>query len=191
MMRQPLFVCLDLQRAFVEPGPLRAPHAANALLESARLLALARRQRWTVVHCLLRRTEGAVSIVGEQALPVSGFTPRSSESVIERETLSAYGHPAFAALIEAAPHQTALVAGLSASVTFLATAIDAFERGHRLIIAADALAGQDGIEAPALEHQAVARDIAAQLGFPAARMQDALGEPRARIEFGGDRNGRR
>lgn len=189
MMRQPLFICLDLQRAFIEPGPLRAPHAANALLESARLLALARRQRWTIVHCLLRRADSSVSVTGEHALPVSGFTPRSLEPVIERETLSAYGHAAFAALLDAAPHKTALVAGLSASLTFVATAIDAFERGHRLIVAAEAFAAQEGLEAHAQEHEAVARDIAAQLGFPAARMQEALVEPRARIKFEGERNG--
>lgn len=121
-------------------------------------------------------------------MPVSGFSPQSIESVIERRTLSAYGHHAFASLLDLAPHKTALVAGLSASVTFLATALDAFERGHHLVIAADALAAQDGLEAPAHEHQAVARDIAAQLGFPAARSQDALAEPRARIEFEGEQN---
>lgn len=187
-MRQPLLVCLDLQRAFADPGPLRAPHAASALLESARLLALARRERWHIIHCLLRRDESTLCVSGDMALPVSGFSPRSSESVIERASLSAYGHAAFGSLIEATQHRTALVAGLSASLTFVATAIDAFERGHRLFLAADALAAQDGSEAQARDHEAVARDIAAQLGFPAARMNDALPDERRSIEFSGGRH---
>jgi len=115
------------------------------------------------------------------ALPVSGFSPRSSEAVIERRALSAYGHSAFAALMEEAPHKTALVAGLSASLTFVATALDAFERGHRLVIAVDALAAQGGPEAQASTHEAVARDIAARLGFPAACRHDVLAEPVTRI----------
>lgn len=173
MTPAPLLVCLDLQRAFVEDGPHCAPHAASALLESARLLAHARRQRWRVIHCFLRRAQGAVSVEGRGALPAHGFNPRSTESVIERSTLSAYGNAGFAALIEATSHKTALIAGLSASMTFVATAIDAFERGHRLIVAAEALAAQDGSEAGATEHETVARDVAALLGFPAARMQNA------------------
>lgn len=182
----PLLVCLDLQRVFIEYGPLHAPHAPSALLESARLLAHARRHRWSVLHCLLRRPASPVLVDGDRALPVSGFGPQSNEAVIERATLSAYGHEAFASLLNAAPQRTALVAGLSASVTFLATALDAFERGHRLVIAADALAGQDGAEAPAPQHEAVARDIAAQLGFPAARTHQRSVEPRPAIQFWGE-----
>jgi nicotinamidase-related amidase len=188
-MNPPLLVCLDLQRAFIEDTPLRAPHAAEALMEGARLVAFARRRGWTIVHCLLRRSASPVLVDGDLALPVSGFAPRSSEPVIERKTLSAYGHSAFATLMEAAPAKTALVACLSASITFLATAIDAFERGHSLVVAADALAAQDGPEAAAIDHQAVARDVAAQLGFAAARMHSALREPIERIGIEGGRNG--
>lgn len=188
MKGAPLLVCLDLQRAFVEPGPMHAPHAASALLECARLIAYARRRRWTIVHCLLQRADLPVQVWGEHALPVSGFAPRNYEPVIERAALSAYGNRAFATLLESAAHKTAVVAGLSASVTFMATAIDAFEHGHHLIVAADALAGQGGLEAMALDHQAVARDVAAQLGFPAARTHDASGEPWAQIQNQGGRN---
>lgn len=167
-MDRPLLVCLDLQRIFIEDGPLRAPSGAEALLECARLLSHARRERWTIVHCFLRRAGGSMPIGAGQAMPIPGFEPQCSEVVIERTTLSAYGHTAFGRLLEGASKQSALVAGLSASITFMATAFDAFEHGHRFVVAADALAANAGFEASAAEHGAVVRDVAAQLGFPAA-----------------------
>ena len=168
MSARPLLVCLDLQRAFIEDGPMRAPNAAAALLECGRLLSLARREHWSIAHCYLRSSVGPVRIEAGSALPVHGFEPRSLETVIERDTLSAYGHAAFKSLVQNAPFESALIAGLSASITFLATAFDAFREGHRFVLAADALAGQGGFEASASQHEAVARDVAAQLGFPTA-----------------------
>jgi nicotinamidase-related amidase len=164
----PLLVCLDLQRSFLEEGPLAAPRGALALVECARLISLARARRWAVVHCFLRRPSGNLRIERHEARPIAGFEPRRAEPVIERETLSAYGNDAFDALLEQAPGRSALIAGLSASVTFMATAFDAFERGHRFVLASEALASQAGFEASAEQHEAVARDVAARLGFPAS-----------------------
>ncbi len=166
MTAPPLLVCLDLERSFVEDGPLRAPHCARALLECARILAFARARRWGVAHCYLQRFEEPFC-TGRQSRPIPGFEPRVRETVIQRRTFSAYGHPAFADLLEAAPGRSALVATLSASMTFVATAFDAFEHDHRLIVAAEAHAAQPGLNASADQHEAVARDIAARLGFPA------------------------
>lgn len=162
----PLLVCLDLQQAFLADGSLWTPNGSEVLLECGRLLALARRRRWTIAHCYLRG--GTLGVSGAEALPISGFTPRSHESVFERSTLSAYGHQTFADVVERAPHRCALIAGLSASLTFMATAFDAFEHKHRLVIAADALAAQSGSEASAEHHKAVAGDVAQLLGFPFA-----------------------
>lgn len=167
MSERPLVVCLDLQRAFIASGPWLAPNAPNALLGCARLLSHARNHAWEVVHCYLRPARGlwnahdAVS-----ALPLNGFEPRVNEVVLERTTLSAYGHKAFAALLAAAPNQTAIVASLNATFGFLATAFDAFEHGHRLVVGAQILAAQNGAEASATQHEAVARDVGALLGFP-------------------------
>lgn len=168
MSQAPLLICLDLQRSFVEHGPLAAPRAPRALLECARLLSLARARRWDIAHCYFKRAHEPLCIGQYEARPIPGFEPRANEPVLERMTLSAYGHGALFDLVEAAPQRSALIAGLSASLTFLATAFDAFERGHRFVLAADALAAQNGAEADALAHERVARDVAARLGFPAS-----------------------
>lgn len=163
-MTKPLFVCLDLQRVFVTAGPLFAPRAGSALLECRRLLDAARRQHWCVAHCFLARAEGPFTVTGADARPVEGFEPLKGESVLERQTLSAYGHCAFESLMQRSTPNV-LVAGLSASITLTATAVDAFDRGHVLSYAVEALAAQRGLLAEADDHEAVANDIGRLLGF--------------------------
>lgn len=175
MNMAPLLICLDLQQSFINEAALGAPNGPRALLESARLLAFARARRWSIAHCYLRRSAEPLRICARAALPIAGFEPRASEPVIERATLSAYGHEAFADLVEAAPHRCALIIGLSASLTFMATAFDAFERGHRFVVAIDALAAQSGEEADASSHEKVTRDVVAYLGFSAASRMSAAG----------------
>jgi nicotinamidase-related amidase len=164
MLNAPLLLCLDMQRGFLEPGPLHAPNAPRALVHGRRMLGHARERRWRIAHCFRKAASGPSPMTANAARPIDGFEPRVREMVFERKSLSAYGDADFATLM----NQTsagALVTGLSASLTILATAIDAFERGHRLIFAGDALAGLVGSEANASAHEAVARDVARFLGF--------------------------
>lgn len=168
----PLLVCLDLQRAFLRQGPLQAPHAPAALLHCRRVLSAARARRWRVTHCYLKRDTGPLMLAAEDRRPIEGFEPLRLEPVLERTSLSAYGHQAFHDLMAGSASTGVLMVGLSASLTFVATAIDAFERGHSFVIAAEALAGQQGGEASAHEHESVARDIAAHLGFGSANIGD-------------------
>jgi isochorismate hydrolase len=164
----PLLVCLDLQRAFAEPGALCAPQAGEALLEGRRLLGYARQHRWPIAHALYVRSEEPMRVFGRQARPLDGFEPLVREMVFERETLSAYGHAAFAELMERTSSRAVLVIGLSASITLMATAFDAFERRQRLIIVADALASQQNFRADAQQHHNVALDVSRFLGFAIA-----------------------
>jgi isochorismate hydrolase len=172
VLTRPILLCLDVQRAFVEAGPLHAPYAGDALLQCRRLLAVARQQRWTIAHCLLHAESALLSLRAGAARPVEGFEPLAREIVFERATLSAYGHDGFATLLNQS-NAGVLVGGLSASLTFIATALDAFERGHRLIVAAPALAAQRGFIANAKSHAAVACDIAQMLGFSVVPVGDA------------------
>jgi nicotinamidase-related amidase len=164
MLKTPLLLCLDIQRGFLEPGMLHAPNAPRALVHGRRMLAHARERRWQVAHCLLRARTGPAPMSAHGARPIDGFEPRVREMVFERDSLSAYGNQDFLGLMNGAPGG-ALVTGLSASLTVLATSIDAFERGHRLIFAHHALAGASGVDADAGAHEAVARDVARFLGF--------------------------
>ncbi|MGE0828816.1 MAG: isochorismatase family protein [Hyphomonadaceae bacterium] len=169
----PLFVCLDVQRAFVEPGDLYAPHAGQALLHGRRLLRLARERHWRIAHCLLRRSQEPLRLTPQGARPVEGFEPSTSEHVFERGELSAYRHPAFEQMVAKSQRAGVLFIGLSASLTFVATLLDGFERGHRGIVAADAMAAQEGRHADAQAHAAVSKDIADLLGFTLRTSSDA------------------
>ena len=131
------------------------------------MLGYARRNRWPVAHSLFVRAGGPMRVSGRMACPVDGFEPLVREMVFERNTLSAYGHTAFADLMQRRTGAI-LVVGLGASLTFMATAFDAFERGHRLIVVADALGGQQGVSACAEDHEAVALDVSRVLGFAVA-----------------------
>lgn len=164
MLTAPLLLCLDVQRAFLEPGRFHAPNGPSALMHARRVLARAREQQWRIAHCLLRPFAAPASMSKDSARPVEGFEPLTREMVFERDSLSAYGHNDFHRLMESA-EAGALTIGLNASLSLLATSIDAFERGHRLILATDALASAAGIEAGADTHDSVARDIARFLGF--------------------------
>ncbi|HYD86011.1 MAG TPA: isochorismatase family protein [Vitreimonas sp.] len=172
MLTAPLLVCLDVQRAFVEPGRFHAASGTRALMHGRRLLAYARERRWRIAHCLLRPFAAPVSMTVQSARPVHGFEPLTREMVFERESLSAYGHEEFDRLMASAD-AGAMVTGLSTSLSLLATSIDAFERGHRLILPGEALAGPSGIEAGAPAHEAVARDIARFLGFSVSAAETA------------------
>lgn len=168
----PTLVCLDIQRVFLRDGPLRAPNAADALIHCRRLLNAARENSWEFAHCYVRCARGPFRVVGNDARPVEGFEPFAREMVFERSSLSAYGDGAFRSLMDRASGAV-VVAGLSASMTFVATTFDAFDSGHQFLLASDALAGQDGLEASASLHEAVARDIASHLGFAAGAMREA------------------
>lgn len=168
----PTLVCLDIQRVFLRDGPLHAPNAGDALVHARRLLKAARDNHWEVAHCFVRCARGPFRVIGNDARPVEGFEPLAREMVFQRPSLSAYGDGAFRSLMERASGAV-VVAGLSASITFVATTFDAFDNGHQFLLAADAIAGQDGFEASAGQHEAVARDIASHLGFAAGAMRDA------------------
>lgn len=175
MLSPPLLICLDVQRVFLEPGRFYTPNGARVLMHGRRLLDHARNERWQVAHCLLRPPAAPVAMNRQAARPVEGFEPLTREMVFERESLSAYGHPDFDRVVAKAEHG-AIVIGLSASLTFLATSIDAFERGQRLLLARDAMAAPAGIEAGAQSHEAVARDIARFLGFSVGQPDAATPE---------------
>lgn len=164
MLNAPLLLCLDIQRGFLEPGLLHAPNAPRALVHGRRMLAHAREKRWRIAHCYLRAASGPASMSAHGARPIDGFEPHVREMVFERASLSAYGNRDFFELMDGVK-TGALVTGLSASLTLLATTIDAFEHGHRLIFAGDALAGARGGDADEGAHEAVARDVARFLGF--------------------------
>jgi nicotinamidase-related amidase len=177
MIDRPLLVCLDLQRIFLADGPLLAPNAGDALIASRRLLSAARERNWRVAHCYLSRREGPLQVLGNAARPVDGFEPLRNETVLKRETLSAYGHAAFGSWIKETVSFGVILTGLSASLTLSATMFDAFERGHQLVIAPRALAAQAGAAADAQAHRQVACDVAGILGFALISSSDLPTQP--------------
>jgi nicotinamidase-related amidase len=181
MLKAPFLLCLDMQRGFLEPGLMHAPNAPRALVHARRMLGHARERRWRIAHCFLRAQAGPAPMNLHGARPIDGFEPLVREMVFERDSLSAYGNRDFADFMNGAD-EAALVTGLSASVTLLATSIDAFERGHRLLFAGDALAGARGCDADASTHEAVARDVARFLGFFVGGAESAPAPPARFLE---------
>ena len=90
---------------------------------------------------------------------IPGFEPLTSEMVFERSKPSCYANREFAhAMTEGGGHF--VLAGFSGEAGCLATAVDAFHRGHRVTYLADASAslGLDQIAAPTV-HETVTQLI--------------------------------
>jgi nicotinamidase-related amidase len=91
---------------------------------------------------------------------IAGFEPLTSEMVFERSKPSCYANREFAhAMTEGGGHF--VLAGFSGEAGCLATAVEAFHRGHRLTFLTDASASHGLDQMPAsIVHKTVAQLIA-------------------------------
>ncbi len=186
-MIAPLLICLDFQNAFLQPGVLCAPNAPRVLLEARRILGHARRTGWNIAHCRLQRAIAPFCVFQNAARQIDGFEPRATERVFDRDSLSPYEHEDFDALMDDFQDPGVFVVSL-ATLTLLSAALDASRRGHRFYFSEDAIAGQPGLRADAGQHESVAADLLAALGFLGAAHGGAeyvFGAPRALPKAGG------
>ena len=85
-------VCLDLQREYVVPGrPRYADAHAGVAGACQRVLEIARRNRWRVVHSQHRWEIGSARDMF--GAPIEGLRPLISEPVFARAGLSAFANP--------------------------------------------------------------------------------------------------
>jgi nicotinamidase-related amidase len=138
---EPLLVLVDLQREFVADGRLLQIHTIGEALENCcRLLAHAREQRWPIAHARWVQ-KGAYF---NRSLPfsswIAGFEPRGTELVYDKPGPSCYSAPDFAAMMDAGVGPYTLVAGLTGTVSCLATLVEGAARHHNLTFVTDASA---------------------------------------------------
>lgn len=136
----PVLVCLNLQRAYVDPLDSRyAPGGATALVHAGACLAWARRHGLAVWHVHTRGGAGST--------PIPGFEPRPNEPLLMKRSWSLFDS---AELRRATPRlQHAFVLGFTAAKDCVATAVDAERSGVQLAFITDAIASSSLPNQPA------------------------------------------
>ena len=139
----PTLVLLDLQQEYTAAPRLFSLPEADAALENCRLaLTHARRVGLPVAFLRMIGQSPFFNPVLSYSNWISGFEPLTSEMVFERSKPSCYANREFAhAMSEGGGHF--VLAGFSGEAGCLATAVDAFHRGHRVTYLADASASHD------------------------------------------------
>src|SRR5689334_6791137 len=156
----PTLVLLDMQQEYVASPRLYSIPDGELALENCRL-ALMHARRLGLPVAFLRMIDNAPffnpALCYSNWIP--GFEPLTSEMVFERSKPSCYANREFAhAMTECGGHF--VLAGFSGEAGCLATAVEAFHRGHTVTYLADASAshGLHQLPAPAV-HNTVAQLI--------------------------------
>jgi nicotinamidase-related amidase len=131
----------------VVPGrPSYVARNATTAAACARVLGLARSERWKVVHSQLFRRDGEAWPPRDLfSAPIEGLRPRVTEPVFLRRGLSAFADPEFAAELRGARGAQVFLIGFSLADTCLATALAAHDAGLSLTLLEDAV----GVGTPA------------------------------------------
>jgi len=139
----PTLVLLDLQQEYIATPRLFSLPEAEAALDNCRVaLTHARRVGLPVAFLRMIGQSPFFNPVLSYSNWISGFEPLTTEMVFERSKPSCYANREFAhAMSEGGGHF--VLAGFSGEAGCLATAVDAFHRGHRVTYLADASASHD------------------------------------------------
>ena len=139
----PTLVLLDLQQEYIATPRLYSLPEAEAALENCKLaLDHARRVGLPVAFLRMIGQSPFFNPVLSYSNWISGFEPLTSEMVFQRSKPSCYANREFAhAMSEGGGHF--VLAGFSGEAGCLATAVDAFHRGHRFTYLSDASASHD------------------------------------------------
>ena len=157
----PTLVLLDLQQEYVASPRLFSIADSGKALENCRLaLAHSRAMGFPVAFLRMVARSPFFNPVLSYSNWIPGFEPLTSDMVFERSKPSCYGSHEFAhAMTEGGGHF--VLAGFSGEAGCLATAVEAFHRGHRVTYLADASASLalNQISAP-IVHETVTQLIA-------------------------------
>jgi nicotinamidase-related amidase len=136
----PTLVLLDLQQEYIaSPRLYSIPQADVALQNCRRALAHARELGFPVAFLRMVGQSAFFNPVLSYSRWIPGFEPLTSEMVFERGMPSCYANREFShAMTEGGGHF--VLAGFSGEAGCLATAVEAFHRGHSVTYLADASA---------------------------------------------------
>lgn len=153
-------VFIDYQNEY-RYGPLALPDEAAASAVARRLRAWATATGVAVVHVLHRGAPGAPVFAPDAAgsAPLDGLAPAAGETVVYKHLPSSFAGTGLAEALAALGVESLLLAGYMTHNCVDSTARDAFHRGYRVGIVADACAtrdlpGADGTTVPAALVQA-------------------------------------
>ena len=152
-------VLIDLQEDFLRADGLE-PCRDAIVDEAAALLAAWRRGREPIVHVwtTVRGDADRMPHWREQdrRLCVEGteghrcpppLTPAVGETVVHKTFFSAFSVPAFAAALQESGADTLVLCGVHLHGCVRATALDAYQRGFRVLVADEAVGGYDPVHA--------------------------------------------
>lgn len=151
---------IDYQQEY-RHGPLALPDEAAASAVARRLRAWAEVAGVAVIHVQHRVPAGSLLFADGSpgAEPLPGLAPAACQSVVAKRLPSSFVGTGLAELLQSAGIDTLLLAGYMTHNCVDATARDAFHRGYRVGIVADACATRDlpgvgGATIPAAQVQA-------------------------------------
>ncbi len=138
----PTLVLLDLQQEYVASPRLFSIPKLDPALENCRaVLAYFRRIGLPVAFLRMVDSSPFFNPVLSYSHWIPGFEPLTSEMVFERSKPSCYANSEFANAMAACGGHF-LLAGFSGEGACLATAMEAFHRGHRVTFLSDASASR-------------------------------------------------
>lgn len=166
---KPLLVLVDLQQDYLkspqlEPAAGSVVNGAAALLEHARAQGVPVAHVWTTVtrdpdnRMAHWKREGLWQCEAgtEGHAPPAALSPRAGEPVIHK---SGFSTPDFAAVVEGLGRDTVIVAGVKTHACVRQLALDAWQAGLTVIVAADAVGSDDPLHAAATRRYFKARGI--------------------------------
>lgn len=137
-------VLIDYQNEYRQ-GPLALPDEAAASLAARQLRAWADRSGIAVIHVLHRAPPSTPIFAPDSpgAAPIAGLAPAAGETVIHKHLPSSFTGTGLAAALQAGGVETLLIAGYMTHNCVDSTAREAFHRGYRVGVVADASATRD------------------------------------------------
>jgi nicotinamidase-related amidase len=136
----PTLVLVDLQQEYTaSPRALAMPQATQALARCREALAHARRMELPVAFVRWTGRSPLFNPATRFSRWIEGFEPWGSDMIFERDKPSCYASAPFCEVMGSGGGNFVL-AGFAGEAACLATAVDAFSRGHRLTFLADASA---------------------------------------------------
>ena len=137
-------VLIDYQHEY-RNGPLALPDEASVTPVACRLRAWAEASGIAVIHVLHRAPAGSL-LFGAGSLgaePLAGLVPAAGETVIYKQLPSAFTGTELAEVLQAGGVENLLVAGYMTHNCVDSTAREAFHRGYKVGVVADASATRD------------------------------------------------
>lgn len=137
-------VFIDYQNEYHQ-GPLALPDEPVASKAARQLRAWADRNGIAVIHVLHRAPATAPIFAPDTigAAPIEGLAPAAGETVIFKHLPSAFTGTGLAEVLQAGGIETLLIAGYMTHNCVDSTAREAFHRGYRVGVVADASTTRD------------------------------------------------